>query len=228
MSPSAFIARRALSKSPAITRHCATVRRPGMDAETVTSALRAASKVGSAAVVIIEVCDASDDPSSSTFVFQRKTAGYPAAHFVGSLCLFGGNAEKEDATARATLERELAEELPDAFVSVVMANARAHGRYLVADAKGAYAFIACAFAARIRATDVDVDALVTDEGELAVLSVSQCGCESFAWSYDRVFRDYLVLRDGPHDVVEDAQGERRDEAVKISDDADVGEMLPGM
>ena len=72
-----------------------------MDAETVTSALRAASKVGSAAVVIIEVCDASDDPSSSTFVFQRKTAGYPAAHFVGSLCLFGGNAEKEDATARA-------------------------------------------------------------------------------------------------------------------------------
>jgi hypothetical protein len=56
-----------------------------------------------------------------------------------------------------------------------------------------------------------------------VLSVSQCGCESFAWSYDRVFRDYLVLRDGPHDVVEDAQGERDDEAVKISDDADVGE-----
>jgi len=53
-----------------------------MDAETVTSALRAASKVGSAAVVIVEVCDAIDDPSSSTFVFQRKTAGYPAARGV--------------------------------------------------------------------------------------------------------------------------------------------------
>lgn len=93
-------------------------------------------------------------------------------YFVGLLCLFGGNVEKEDVMVCVMLEREFVEEFLDVFVSVVMVNVCVYGWYFVVDVKGVYVFIACAFAARIRVINVDVDVLVMDEGELVVLSVS--------------------------------------------------------
>ena len=89
--------------------------------------LSIANRKGNAAIVILS-CKGKD--SSIRYIWQRKTPGYPYPTMVGSICLFGGNKEDSDATARDTLVRELREELPAWWADEIEATLTPFSRYL--------------------------------------------------------------------------------------------------
>ena len=73
-----------------------------LDDLSALAKLENAPKRGSAAVVILKINSSGEE--KDRYVWQRKTPGYPVPSQVGGLCLFGGNKEADDATARNTLE----------------------------------------------------------------------------------------------------------------------------
>jgi 8-oxo-dGTP pyrophosphatase MutT (NUDIX family) len=83
-----------------------------MDAATAHAVLSRAGRRGNAAIAILSV-------GEKHMVMQRKTEGYPYHTMVGGLCLFGGNKEEGDESARETLIRELREELPLAWSEAI-------------------------------------------------------------------------------------------------------------
>ena len=158
--------------------------------------LEAAPTRGHAAVAILRCGDdeaLSGARTAYRYVLQRKTPGYPVPSQVGGLCLFGGNRESDDATARVTLERELNEELAwggsDAKVDLEMFD-----RFVVcADAelmapRPAYSFVVVAFHATLPPS---APALATTEGTLELCTLDSLRADRFCWGYDRIMRAYL-------------------------------------
>lgn len=92
-----------------------------MDAEEARLLLGKGEKRGNAAVCLISTGD-------RYLIWQRKTQGYPYHKMVDSLCLFGGNKESSDATARDTLLRELKEELPASWIPDIEASLKPFAR----------------------------------------------------------------------------------------------------
>mmetsp|Transcript_2969 Transcript_2969/g.9918 ORF Transcript_2969/g.9918 Transcript_2969/m.9918 type:complete len:199 (-) Transcript_2969:47-643(-) len=182
--------------------------------------LEAAPKQGHAAVAILKCAD------SGRFVWQRKTPGYPVPSQVGGLCLFGGNREDADASARATLERELAEELGPEVAETLTPFAR----FIVVASpeimapRPAYSFTCCVFAAMLPAAPA-----ATAEGVLEAHSLDELGDERFCWAYDAVFNTWLTEVDG----AEGGAGVKgpaewlRCSVLRLAPDANVGEWAGG-
>lgn len=55
--------------------------------------------------------DTNNNSDEVRYLVQMKSHDYPIEHFRGTVCLLGGNANKDDATPIDTLKRELNEEL---------------------------------------------------------------------------------------------------------------------
>jgi len=150
--------------------------------------LQRATKTGNAAVVIVAIGE------EKLFLWQRKTHGYPVSCMVGSLCLFGGNKEEEDASAADTLTRELREEIPSSLAEEIIRNMKPFSRYIVeaspvlmAPKLASYAFVACVYESSISSTVVDGNIL---EGKAEFLSLDSLLENKFTWGYDFVFHDY--------------------------------------
>ena len=92
-----------------------------MDASAAHALLAKATRRGNAAICLIRAGD-------SHLVWQRKTEGYPYHKMVGGLCLFGGNKEVDDESARETLIRELQEELPEAWGREIIGSLKPFSR----------------------------------------------------------------------------------------------------
>ena len=170
-----------------------------MNAVEANAVLASGDKQGYAAVAIINVEGGED--GEMRFAWQRKTPGYPAEKMVGALCLFGGNREDEDATARETLARELGEELPAAFASKALASMKPFARYVVTAPKEAmfpkdqaYTFQCCVFEVTLPAAAVDARGVM--EGKLEVLPLTTLVDERFCWAYNVPLADYLTERSG--------------------------------
>lgn len=157
-----------------------------LDAPSALAKLeRQGIKRGAAAVAIL-AC------GEGEFLWQRKTPGYPVPSQVGGLCLFGGNKESDDAKARATLERELLEELgPD-----VVATLTPFTRFVI-DAsaevmapKPAYCFTVCVFYASLPQAPKR-----TEEGVLEVHTPASLSAEKFCWGYHHVFNAWTTEAD---------------------------------
>lgn len=92
-------------------------RRHGLGAGDTRGELTAALRRrgdGRAAVAVIRVAGADGgDPGEVRYLVQVKSHDYPIEAFRGTVCLLGGNANKNDATPLDTLLRELNEELRD-------------------------------------------------------------------------------------------------------------------
>ena len=91
-------------------------RRKGVGGRDATGELHSVlrrKQEGRAAVAIIRVIDDETDQEKTTvkYLVQLKSHDYPILPFRGSVCLVGGNANKDDATSVDTLVRELKEEL---------------------------------------------------------------------------------------------------------------------
>lgn len=91
-------------------------RRKGVGGRGATGELHSVlrrNQEGRAAVAIIRVIDDETNPDKPTikYLVQMKSHDYPIPSFRGSICLIGGNANKNDATSIDTLVRELTEEL---------------------------------------------------------------------------------------------------------------------
>lgn len=138
---------------------------------------------------------------SSSFVWQRKTVGYPFANMVGALSLFGGGQEGGDVTAKHTLERELREEVPVEWLAGL--EIKPLGRYVVlAPAlavaprmKGDYGFLSCVYYGEVK-SDVVLGTKEEDvlEGKFEVIALGDLVNKNtpvFAWGYDLPFMDYV-------------------------------------
>ena len=163
---------------------------------------------GHAAVAIIRVLEQSlpahlnfadfNEPLENfKFLFQRKTEGYPFASMVDSICLFGGNRENSDESARDTLHRELNEELGQEFAKEVLQNTSPFAKYTIEAPASAvtpkllqpYTFDAFVFHSWIRNESLPLECL---EGNAVVLTVKECfEDERFAWGYGTPFLEYL-------------------------------------
>lgn len=155
---------------------------PSLDDLSALAKLENAPKRGSAAVVILKINSSGEE--KDRYVWQRKTPGYPVPSQVGGLCLFGGNKEADDATARNTLERELCEELgPE-----VAATLTPFSRFIIEASshvmapKPAYCFTCCVFYATLEQAPKR-----TEEGVLEVHSFESLSAERFCWGYQHVF-----------------------------------------
>lgn len=160
-----------------------------MDGTDAQALLSQAGTRGNAAVVILKC-------GEGKYAFQRKTPGYPIASQVGGLCLFGGNKETCDASARDTVIRELHEELPTAWANKVCASLKAFGVYvicadeLVMKDRPTYSFVCVVFYGTLLPCPSASDDIVM-EGELCVHSVDELSNEPFSWGYDLPFKEYL-------------------------------------
>ena len=115
---------------------------------------------------------------------------------VNKLCLFGGNKEKDDITARDTLLRELREELPDSWYDEIEKTLTPFSRFIVEATQEvvspkpySLAFIACVFHASLDRAVKDGDEV--NEGSLEILSVESLERETYCWGYDTAFKAYL-------------------------------------
>lgn len=152
--------------------------------------LQTADKQGNAAVVLLS-------SENGHYVWQRKTPGYPVPGMVGSLCLFGGNKEAEDESARATLLRELREELPKEWYEEIAASLVPFARYVVFASKDimspkpmSYAFVACAFRATLAETTIKAGGEVL-EGKFELLDMDTLAKEHYCWGYDVIFKQFV-------------------------------------
>jgi hypothetical protein len=171
--------------------------------ETIKSLLATHDRRGNAATIILRVVKqdpaADDEP---VFVLQVKTEGYPYHTMIGSLCLFGGNREEKDKSARDTLLRECMEELPPAWCDEIERTLRPYSRFVVTASRDAcapkpfsYSFMCAVFEATlpyeiVAATD-SKDVL---EGLFTLKKLSELVGEAtptWCWGYDVVMTNYL-------------------------------------
>ena len=182
--------------------------------------LNSAPKRGYAAIAILKCPD-------GQYVWQRKTRGYPIPSQVGGLCLFGGNKEESDGTARDTIMRELKEELGEFATSAL----HPFSRFVVncsADVmtpREAYCFTACVFVANLPKTPK-----FAEEGMIELHTLDSLRKEKFCFGYNNVFNAWLVDLEGK-DPSQATVGAEAPKAVglpyvcevsRIAPDADVG------
>jgi 8-oxo-dGTP pyrophosphatase MutT (NUDIX family) len=162
---------------------------------------------GRAAVVIIQVVDEKGKENSSpSYLFQRKSRDYPILAFRTAVCLFGGNAESEDATPLETLSRELTEELPSSFVRTILEHPtfryfgtfrNEHVPYLLGRADS-YTFLCACYTVTISTNELPTPAdwkaskMGDEEGSHELIAEEQLKeKEKYAWGYDFVFSSFL-------------------------------------
>ena len=148
---------------------------------TVTAELlSSAPKRGDAAVAILSCADGSE-----RWAWQRKTVGYPVPSCVGKLCLFGGNREPSDDSARGTLIRELREELPAAWIDEAVSSLAPVARFVISSSdavmapRPAYVFTCCVFHAFLPSCATQEDHV--SEGSLELLSLDDLHRSAFCW-----------------------------------------------
>ncbi len=160
-----------------------------MEEREVKALLKEAALCGSAAVVVLKC-------GEGLYAFQRKTSGYPVKSQIGGLCLFGGNKEKDDNSARDTLIRELYEELPRAWVNELCKTLQPFSRFIihasekVMKPRATYSFICYVYTA-ILSLPANVREDAVSEGSLCLKTFEELSEEPFSWSYDVVFKSYL-------------------------------------
>lgn len=197
---------------------------PSIATSDAQARLDAAPKRGYAAVVILKCAD------DGSYVWQRKTPGYPVPSQVGGLCLFGGNKEDTDLAARATLERELREELgPEAAATLTpfsrfIIDASAE----VMSPKPAYCFTCCVFVATLPTAPSR-----TAEGILEVHSIDSLQSERFCWGYHEVFNAWatqsnVIMESGScAGIAPTLSPLPACELARLTPDADVGQWAAG-
>jgi hypothetical protein len=167
--------------------------------DIIKTMLSAQDKRGNAATIILRVTKPDSEPH---FVLQLKTEGYPYATMVGSLCLFGGNKEPNDVSARDTLLRECMEELPSTWCNEIEKTLRPYSRFVITASKEAcapkpfsYSFMCAVFEATLPyelvASTHSNDIL---EGKFELWKLSDLVGEntpSWCWGYDVVLTNYL-------------------------------------
>ena len=142
--------------------------------------LSSAPKRGDAAVAILSCAD-----GSKRWAWQRKTVGYPVPSCVGKLCLFGGNREPSDESARGTLIRELREELPAAWIDEAVSSLAPVARFVISSSEAvmaprpAYVFTCCVFHAFLPSCATQEDHV--SEGSLELLSLDDLHRSTFCW-----------------------------------------------
>lgn len=185
--------------------------------------LQAAPTQGRAAIAILQTAD------DRRFIWQRKTLGYPVPSQVGGLCCFGGNAESGDVSARATLARELSEELGLEDVAGILTP---FSRFTISACaevmapKPAYTFICCVFHATLPSLPA-----TTYEGEIESLSADQLRGERFCWGYGHVLNAWAseVSDIEVGDVLssQESVATARCNVCRIASDADIGTWAGG-
>eukprot|EP00933_Yihiella_yeosuensis_P009948 TRINITY_DN116154_c0_g1_i1.p1 TRINITY_DN116154_c0_g1~~TRINITY_DN116154_c0_g1_i1.p1 ORF type:complete len:251 (+),score=43.81 TRINITY_DN116154_c0_g1_i1:61-753(+) len=220
--------------------------RSSMSATAALSLLNAEGvKRNRAAVAILRIA-ASGEGTSELYAWQRKTPGYPAECMVGALCLFGGNYETGDLSAKDTLIRELQEELPADWAKEAVATLKPFGRYVIQCPPGTWrntgppiCFVACIFEAFLPSAVAEAKSESVEEGKLELLTKSQLleelgdGGPRFCWAYDTPFEDYLCslgesLRHGS-EKTEEVRLQRQClcSATRLDADAEVGDWEKG-
>eukprot|EP01080_Neovahlkampfia_damariscottae_P000418 gene420-6831_t len=128
------------------------------------------------------------------FLVQRKTEDYHVRDFASTLCLFGGNSEKEDQRPLDTLRRELQEELPNISEEIIQ-NSKFFSTFeldVPIPNKPNYNFLSNVFVCEV-AEDL-LERFTKDsclEGRMEIIDESELENNQFCWGYCHVFEYYL-------------------------------------
>jgi len=129
--------------------------------------------------------------AGQSFLFQRKTAGYPVETYVGRLALIGGGAHLAvDANPRATLRRELDEELTDPRLARAIFEASEYVGAALLEIEGLEPGRKIASKSFLYVAELPPDALAKAElreGAAVVVSdLARCPAP-MCWGHDHVF-----------------------------------------